>query len=216
MSNILNAILSTLFVTTNDWGLAILTLTVIVKLLILPLSIKQKLSMTKQQELSQKVSLIKEKYKTNTIKMNKELDKHYRENRPNLLGFAPLLIQLPIILSLYRVIRTINVDVGSILIPWVSSIQSPDSTYILPVIYALISISPSLLKYISFLKKHDENKSILQNAMGIVMISVFVISRSPVALGIYFVTSSLVSLLEEVIYRLILRRQKLRTLHVNK
>ena len=128
------------------------------------------------------------------------------KNSKNLLGCFTSLIQIPIIFSLFKVVRTLNIDVGSKLIPWVENLKVHDSSYILPIIYVMVSIAPHLLGYISYFKGFNESKSIKQNIITVIIISIFVIVKSPVALGIYFVTASAVSFIEEVIYMLIIRK----------
>lgn len=206
MSNLLSQILNVLFTFTNDWGIAIVGLTLVVKLLLLPLSLKQKISLKEQSSMGKEVDEIKEKYKNNKTKMDEELNLYYLKNSKNLLGCFISLFQLPVIFSLFKVVRTLNIDVGSKLIPWAESLKMHDSSYILPIIYIVVSIVPHLLSYISYFKGFNENKSIKQNIVTIILISIFVIVKSPVALGIYFVTSGLVSFIEEVIYMMIVRK----------
>ena len=209
MSNLLSEFLNILFTFTNDWGMAIVGLTLAIKLLLLPLSLKQKISVNKQGDMNKEINEIKEKHKNNKTKMDEELKNCYMKNSKNLLGCITPLVQIPIIFSLFKVVRALNIDVGSKLIPWVESLKVHDSSYILPTIYILISIAPHMLGYINYFKEFNEGKSIKQNIFTVVIISLFVIVKSPVALGIYFVTSSIISFLEEMIYMLIMKRSKL-------
>ena len=209
MSNLLTKFLNILFNFTNDWGMAIVGLTLVVKLILLPFSIKQKISLKEQGNMNKKIDEIKKKYKNDESKMNEELNTCYMENSKNLLGCFTSLLQLPIIYSLFKVIRTLNINVGSNLIPWVESLKMHDSSYVLPIIYLVISLAPQALGYISYIKGFNETKPLLQNIITVVLLSLFIIVRSPVALGIYFVTSSLVTFIEEVIYMLIMRKNKL-------
>lgn len=211
MSNLLSEFLNILFNFTNDWGIAIVGLTLGVKLLLLPLSLKQKISLKEQGNMNKEIEEIKKKYKNDKTKMDEELNLYYMKNSKKLLGCLTSLIQLPIIISLFRVVRSIDIDLGSKLIPWVESLKMHDNSYILPIIYILVSLAPQVLGYISYLKGFNENKPLKQNILTIIIISLFVIVKSPVALGIYFVTSSFVSLIEESIYMFIMRRNILKT-----
>lgn len=209
MSNLLSEILNILFKFTNDWGMAIVGLTLGVKFLLLPLSLKQKISLKEQGNMNKEIDEIKQKYKNNKIKMDEELNNYYMKNSKNLLGCFTSLIQIPIIFSLFKVVRSLNIDVGSKLIPWVENLKVHDNSYVLPIIYIAVSIAPHLLGYISHFKGFNESKSIKQNIITVMVISILVIVKSPVALGIYFITSSLMSFIEEVIYMLIMRKNKL-------
>lgn len=209
MSNLLTEFLNILFNFTNDWGMAIVFLTLAVKLMLLPLSIKQKLSLKQQGNMSLEIEEIKKKYENDKVKMDEEIKQYYMKNSKTLIGCFISLIQLPIIFSLFKVIRTLNVDIGSKLVPWVDSLRVHDSSYIIPIVYILVSIAPLLLGYINYFKEFNENKSIKQNIVMIIIISVLVIIKSPVALGIYFVTNSLVGFIEQIIYMIIMKRNNL-------
>lgn len=209
MSNLLNEFLNILFDFTNDWGMAIVGLTLAIKLLLLPLSIKQKLSLREQGNMNIEIEEIKKKYKKDKTKMDEEISKCYMKNSKSLFGIFTSFLQLPIIFSLLKVVRSLNIDMGSKLVPWVENLKVHDSSYVLPVIYILVSIAPLLLGYISYFKDFNENKSLKQNIIMIVVISLLVIIKSPVALGIYFITSSTMSFIEQLIYMMIMKRKNL-------
>lgn len=210
MSNILTNILNILFSYTNDWGMAIVGLTLAVKVLLMPLSIRQKMSMLKQQKFTEDVNKIKLKYKNNESKMNEELNNYYRQNTSNLMSCFIALIQLPIIVILFRVIRSINIDTGSMLVPWMINLKSYDTSYIIPLIYTIMALGPSILNYIEYVKGYDENKPMKQNIISIIVMSLMLTLRSPAAIGIYFITSSFVSFIEDVIFRIIKRNKLLK------
>src|SRR5260370_14809776 len=88
-----------------SYGLAIILLTVAVRLVMLPLTIKQTRSMQEMQKLQPEVKRLQAKYKGgDRQKMNEEMMKLYKEHKVNPLGGClPLLLQLPIFLALYRV-----------------------------------------------------------------------------------------------------------------
>ena len=89
------------------WGLAIVALTIIVRLAILPLTIKQVKSMNALRALQPQVKEIQEKYKSDRQRMNQEMMRFYNEN--NLSPFAsclPLLLQLPVFLALFYLLQS--------------------------------------------------------------------------------------------------------------
>ncbi|MBA1334251.1 MAG: Inner membrane protein translocase and chaperone YidC, short form OxaI-like [Firmicutes bacterium] len=89
----------------QNYGIAIILFTVAVKSLLLPLTIKQYHSTSKINELQPQMREIQEKYKNDKEKLNEELMKFYQENKVNPAGGClPLLIQMPILFSLYYVI----------------------------------------------------------------------------------------------------------------
>jgi len=89
----------------KNYGIAIILLTVIVKTLLLPLYIKQYHSTSKLSEIQPQMQEIQKRYKNDKEKLNEEMMKLYQENKVNPAGGClPLLIQMPILFSLYYVI----------------------------------------------------------------------------------------------------------------
>ncbi|MFD0855906.1 membrane protein insertase YidC [Actinomadura adrarensis] len=91
------------------WGGAIFLLTVMLRLLMVPLFVKQIHASRKMQELNPKVQAIRKKYKNNKERMNQEVMKLYQENGANpLAGCLPLLVQMPVFIGLFQVLRNIS------------------------------------------------------------------------------------------------------------
>lgn len=89
----------------HNYGLAIIIFTLLIKLILLPLTIKQYRSTAKMQEIQPQIQEIQKRYKNDKEKLNQELMKVYQENKVNPAGGClPLLIQMPILISLYWVI----------------------------------------------------------------------------------------------------------------
>lgn len=98
---------------THSYGLAIILLTVVVRLLMHPLTHKQMTSMKEMQKLQPRMKMLQEKYKDDKEKLNQELMRLYRENHVNpTAGCMPLIVQLPIFILLYQAIM--NYDFGAI------------------------------------------------------------------------------------------------------
>ncbi len=88
-----------------SYGLAIIILTILIRLILLPLYVKQYRSTAKMQEIQPQIQEIQKRYKTDKEKLNQELMKVYQENKVNPAGGClPLLLQMPILFSLYWVI----------------------------------------------------------------------------------------------------------------
>jgi YidC/Oxa1 family membrane protein insertase len=88
----------------NDFGLAIIILTIVVRLILMPLSLKALRSQKALNSLSAKVNEIKEKFKDNKTAQSEAIMKLYKDEGVNpIAGCLPILIQLPILLALYKV-----------------------------------------------------------------------------------------------------------------
>lgn len=91
------------------WGLSIFLLTVLMRILIFPLFVKQIHASRKMQELQPQVQALRKKYKKDKQRLNQEMMKLYQEAGANpLSGCLPLLVQFPIFISLYNVLRAIS------------------------------------------------------------------------------------------------------------
>jgi YidC/Oxa1 family membrane protein insertase len=99
-------VLAFLYDIVRNYGVAIILLTLLVRLILLPLTIKQVRSMHAMQKIQPMVKELQRKYKGDRQKLNEELMKLYKEHRVNPLGGClPLLMQLPVFFALYAVLR---------------------------------------------------------------------------------------------------------------
>lgn len=210
ISNLLNSSLNYFFYTTGDLGIAIILLTISVRFMLMPLSFKQKLSMQAQQKISKELEQIKETYKNNKEKLDSETKKYYQQNAKGMLGCLTSLLQIPVIFTLYNVVLTMPMQVGTILVPWVVSLKMSDSFFVVPVVYAISTLSPNILPYVPFLKITAQAKLSKANIVITSIMSALITFKAPVALGLYFIASSLFSLVEEIVFRLYIRRKTAR------
>ena len=101
----LGTVLSFFYDIIPSYGVAIILLTIFVRILLLPLTLKQTRSMHAMQQIQPQVKELQRKYKGNRQKLNEELMKLYKEHQVNPLGGClPLLLQLPVFFALYRVL----------------------------------------------------------------------------------------------------------------
>jgi YidC/Oxa1 family membrane protein insertase len=104
--NGLGAVLSFFYDVIPSYGVAIILLTILVRVVLLPLTVKQTRSMQAMQRIQPKVKELQRKYKGNRQKLNEELMKLYKEHQVNPLGGClPLLLQLPVFFALFSVLR---------------------------------------------------------------------------------------------------------------
>ncbi len=91
----------------GSWGLAIVGLTVLIRAILVPLTYRQLKSMQEMQRLAPQISALKEKYKEDKQRQQQEIMKFYQENKINpLASCLPLLLQLPVFISLFYMLRT--------------------------------------------------------------------------------------------------------------
>ena len=199
--NIFKNIVEFFYQFTGDYGIAIVLLTVTVKIILLPFSIKQKISMKKQITLSKKIENVKVKYKNNKKKQEEEINKIYLENTKGLLGCLLPILQLPIISGLYMSINRLQLEAMSILVPWAINIGNSDEKFLVPIIYTIITIAPNIISYLNIFNK-DENPVSLKSIIPTIVMGVLITFKAPIALGIYFITSSLFNLIEDIGFKI--------------
>ena len=207
--NILNFLLNHIFNLTGDLGITIILLTIMVRIILMPMSLKQKRSMTMQQDISKKTEEIKAKYKNNKERMQVEMEKHYKDSSKSMMGCFVSLLQIPIIFSLYSVILRIPVEVGTVVVPWVLNIKLADNYFVIPFIYVIVSILPNLLPSVRYLRVIEKTQISKVNILVTGIFSLLITIKAPIALGIYFITTSLFSLFEDIGYRLYIKNKAL-------
>ena len=144
LSNIVQQVITFLYGLTNmlgvpSYGLAIVIMTVIVKLILYPLTKKQIESTKAMMSIQPKMKEIQEKYKDDKQRLNMELANLYKNEGVNpLAGCLPLLVQMPIMIG----IRDFSYAGPSNFL-WMETISNPDPMYILPILSALTTFIQS-------------------------------------------------------------------------
>lgn len=99
-------LLTVLYGFTHNYGVAIILLTVLIRLILYPLMQKQMVSMREMQKIQPLMKAVQEKYKNDKERLNKELMALYKEHKVNpMSGCLPLLIQMPILILLFQTLR---------------------------------------------------------------------------------------------------------------
>ena len=180
------------------WAWAIIVLTLLVRIVLVPLTVKQIRSMQHLQQHAPELKAIQQKYKGDRQRMNEEVMKFYRENQINpAASCLPVLLQIPIFISLYYVLRDFERDVfpkypGSDLgwlhvVPNITeNITAHWSGWLLVTIYVA-----SQLASIVFTPMPDPRQKWIMMALPFVFILFIVNATFPVGLLLYWVTTNL-------------------------
>jgi len=214
-----------------DFGMAILFITILSRILIWPLSSKmikdQRESQIKSQDIREKLKEIQEKYKGDAARQNEEVVKTWKEMKFNpLAGFAPMIIQIIILIALYQVLRAVMQPAGlSLLYSFVPhpgeinpiflkvldlSKTSPILAILTGVIqYFYSKMSLALQPKISDKKKNRQVsgqekqmqtfQKLMQNQMiyFLPVMTVFIVWSLPAALSFYWFFSTLIGILQQ-------------------
>ena len=122
----------------GNWGWTIVLVTVLIKLVLYPLSYKGMVSMNKLKELAPKVKEIQEKYKHDKQKSGAKMMEFYKREEVNPMGGClPMLLQIPVFFSIYRVLLNSIELKGSEWILWINDLASMDPYYVLPILMGI-------------------------------------------------------------------------------
>lgn len=200
IADFIGQIVQVFYVFTGDYGIAIIMITLAIKLLLLPLNIKQRAQLEKQKEVSQKVTEIQKKYANNQNKMNEELQKVYAENGLGSMGCLSTLIQMPIMIGLYHGIKNvITEDATSVLLPWISSLLLSDATGMLPIGTLILQIIPMLFPYMPCFGKKQMQKMPMGTIIMLLVMNGMFVFMIPSGVGLYYFVSSLFTVIEQFV-----------------
>ncbi len=181
-----------------SYGLAIILLTVAIKLLMYPLTVKQVKSMKAVQEMQPKVKALQEKYKDNKERLQTEIASLYKENKVNpLSGCLPLIVQMPILMGIFFAIKEYTYQ-GPTGFLWIANLQQGTSLTDPSDPYFIIPLLCALTTYVQ--QKQTTTEMTQQNKMMLIFMPVFIgyiTITFPAGLGIYWVVSNLVQIAQQ-------------------
>lgn len=185
-------IMQTSYSVVGNWGFAIILLTLIVRLCVLPFNIMSFRSMKAMQKVQPAIQALREKYKEDPMRLNQEMMAVMKENGANPVGGClPMLLQIPIFFALYRVIGS-SVDLyGSPFIGWIHDLSAYDPYYVLPILMSVFmfiqqKITPSTM---------DPTQAKIMLFLPVVF-SLFML-QLPSGLTLYMVVSTLFGIVQQ-------------------
>lgn len=183
------------------WWLSIAMLTIVVRTVLFPLTVKQVKSMRAMQDLKPEMDRIRAQYKDNRPRQQEEIMKLYRERSVNPLGGClPILVQMPIFIGIFYVIRKFGgvpglqapteptFHDGGIL--WFQNLSIADPTLLLPIISALTMLAATEITSKNIEPQQRWMMRILP--LGIT----FFLYTFPAGLFVYWITSNLVTFVQ--------------------
>ncbi len=187
----ISALLHLMYDLTGNFGVAIILATIVIKIILLPLTLKQDKSMKSMKVLQPEIEKIKQQYQNDPKMMNQKTMELYQKHKVNPMGGClPLLVQLPILWALFGVLRdTATVPQESTFL-WMQLIN-PDPYYVLPVLNGVVS----------FLQQKvmgSSDNPQMKNMMYIFpLMMVFISYKMPAGLQIYWLASSVSAVVQQ-------------------
>jgi YidC/Oxa1 family membrane protein insertase len=199
-------LLSALHYIAPNWGVVIILFSIIIKIVLHPLSRSSMRSMKKMQALQPLMDEIKVKYKDDPQKMNQQVMNLYKEYGVNPAGGClPLLLQFPVMIALYNVLRaTIELRQGNF-VWWISDLSIPDTIFTLPFeipFFAIRDISglALLMGVTMFIQQKMSVKDPRQKAMVWMMpvMMTLLFNSFPSGLNLYYFVFNVLSIGQQV------------------
>ena len=179
---------------TNNFGFAIIILTLGIKLLFVPLQYKSYKSMQGMKDIQPKVAKLQEKYKDDKQKLNEDLMKLYKEHKVNPVGGClPMFLQMPVFIALFNILyMTIDLRQAPFML-WISDLSIQDPFYVLPV---LMGVSMFVQQKI-MPTTADPNMAKMMLILPIGLTFLFV--TFPAGLVLYWVTNNVLTITQQFV-----------------
>lgn len=189
---------------TGSYGIDIILLTILLKLLTAPLTHKSFVSMKQMQKLQPQMERIKERFKDDREKMNKEIMELYRRNKVNPLGGClPMLLQFPIFIGLYNALLT-PIELRHAPFMWIKDLSRPDWESLpvtlagwhlgIPVLTLLMGASMFIQQWMTP-SAGDPNQRRMMMLMPLIFTFMFI--NFPSGLTIYWLVNNVLSIAQQ-------------------
>ena len=177
----------------HNYGVAIIMLTILVRIPFIPLINKGQSSMKKLQDIQPKMTEIREKYKKDPQRMQQELMTIYKKHKVNPMGGClPMLLQIPVFFALYKVLLIAIELRGAPFLLWVQDLAAKDPYYILPIVMGVTMViqqkmTPSTM---------DPTQQKLMMIMPVVFTFMFL--SFPSGLVLYWLVNNVLSIAQQM------------------
>lgn len=223
---ILKWCLETLHKVISNWGVCIIVITIILKLILFPLSKKQSMGTLKMQELQPKMQAIQNKYKNDQQKLQEETAKLYKEANYNpASGCLPLIFQFLILISMYNLFNNYFEFRGASFIPnWIPDLSAGDSVYkfkfdipflgnqlrILPIIYVITQLLFGKITQNGGMTAGNAQNQATMKFMtyGMPIMFFFLFYNAPSGLLLYWIVSNVFQMGQQIVINRIMAQKK--------
>ncbi len=179
---------------THNYGVAIILLTLSIKLLFVPLQYKSYKSMKDMQLVQPKVAALQAKYKDDRERLNKELIKLYRDHKVNPVGGClPMVLQMPVFVALFNILyMTIDLRQAPFAL-WITDLSAQDPYYVLPIIMGVSMVVQQKIMPTTM----DPTQAKIMLLLPAFMTLLFL--TFPAGLVLYWLTNNLVTITQQFV-----------------
>ncbi len=203
LCKLLLKLLSMIYGYVHNYGLAIIILTILIKIPFLPLTIKSSSMMEKYQKYQPQITRIREKYKQDVQRQQAEILRFHKEHNispaTQLVGCLPLLIDLPIMYALWNVLVSYMDLYNAPFFAWITDLSVRDPYFVLPVLMGVSMFWQQKTTPIG-----DEKQRIIMWFMTILMTAIF--SGFAAGLVLYWFTKNILTIGETYFRKVVLKK----------
>jgi YidC/Oxa1 family membrane protein insertase len=212
LEDILKFLLRVFYGIIPNWGVAIILVTIVVKIVTFPLTQKSYKSTGKMQSLAPKLEELKKKYKDNPAKMNQEMAAMYKQEGINPMGGClPMLLQIPIFFAMYGLFSNhFDLRGAAFLPPWITDLSAPESIWnfapfkipilgwsdlrLLPILFVATQLISS-----KFMQTPGASSNAQMKMMtyGIPVVFFFVLYDVPSGLLVYWIVMNILTIFQQ-------------------
>ena len=191
-------ILNAIYGVVGNYGIAIIIVTVLMRIIIFPLTLKQEKSMKKMRELQPELEKIKEKYKDNPQEYQQKTAELYRESGVNPLGGClPLLIQMPVFVALYWAFSGNAIPADAKFL-WFT-LKQPDRLFMIGN-FAFLNVGVTYIqqKIMTSATSGQESSQQMQTMLYMMpLMMLFIFYKMPSGVTLYYLVSGALSLVQQ-------------------
>ena len=225
LEKILKFVLELLNKLIHNWGVSIIIMTIILKVIMFPISKKQSLSSLKMQELQPKMKAIQDKYKNDQQKLQQETSKLYQQAGYNpASGCLPMVFQFLVLFAMYNLFNNYFEFRGAMFIPgWIPDLSTGDivKTFnfnipllgnqlrILPVIYVATQLLSGKITQYGQTTAPGQSQATMKFMMyGMPLMFFFLFYNAPSGLLLYWLTSNVLQIFQQLIINKMMKEKR--------
>jgi YidC/Oxa1 family membrane protein insertase len=225
LAQALNWLLNLFHMLIPNYGIAIVILTLLIKLVFLPMTFKSSEATARMQSLNPKIAEIRERLKGKPDKMNQEIALLYRKEKVNpLAGCLPLILQLPILWGIYSMLNDNFALRGAMFIPgWIPDLSSPEfvwdfAPFAIPILnWSSLRLLPFLMLGTQFLQTRfatpqDQSQQGAQMKIFTYVLPAFfffILYNMPSGLVLYWTVQNILSIFQQLYVNYVNKKKKL-------
>ncbi len=193
LSRLILQILQFFYSIVSNWGVSIILLTLLVRLLLLPLVISSHHSMEVMKKVHPEIQKVREKFKKDPQRMNQEVMAIMKSHKANPLGGClPLLLQIPVFWSLWKALSNSYSLYQAPFVFWIQDLSWKDPYYILPVLMGVFMFIQQKISPVAM------NKEMLRAMQIMPVFMVFFMINLPSGLVLYMLISTIFGLVQQI------------------